>query len=330
MWRRIACLLLIMLFQHASPVRAEAPRDISLLARLRWAQFRLVLGRIEVANIHSSQTRTATSGDEVLELIEKLSISGDTDIPSVRYERLTPDGLIAIAVIDGNRVEIDRIATSPEVVPVSFRQYPGADIVLRIGDGAGSQTHRASTLWHLMVAAPAACELHLLPLLELMQPSWQVGEMLSRATDELIREAEMSDFDTRHAARSLIAKLKSSDFTTRQQAQEQLCELGLGVLPYLNQIADSDMTREQQRRLDQVRIKLRGKEADSPERIALWLVEDERIWLSLLSHDELPVRTLAASHLGKRFSQPIDYDPDGTPLERQQQVARIRTRLVRR
>jgi hypothetical protein len=329
MRRRIACLLFCLLFQHASPVRAEAPRTISLLARLKWAQFQLVLGRIEVANIHSSQSRTATSeGDD---LAEKVSISGDTDIPSVRYERLTPSELVAITVIDGDRVEIDRIATSSlEIVPVRFRQNPGAEVILRIGDDADSQTHRAPTLWHLMVAVPDVCESHLLPLLELMQPSWKCDEMLSRATDELLREADTSDFDTRHTARGLIAKLKCSDFATRQQAQEQLFQLGLGVLPYLNHIADSELTREQQRRLEQVRIELRGKQADSPERLALWLVEDERIWLLMLAHDELPIRTYAASHLTKRFAKPIDYDPEGTPLERQQQVARIRTRLVRR
>ena len=330
MRRRMACLLLCLLFQHASAVRAEAPRNTSLLARLKWSQFRLVLGRIEVANIHSSQTRTATSGDEGDELVETLTISGDTDVPSVRYGRHDPTGSVAITVINGNRVEIDQTETAPEVVSVSFRQQPGTDMVLCIGDGTGSQTHHAPTLWHLLVTAPDACESHLLPLLELLQPSWQFGEMLSRATDELIREADASDFDKRHSARSLIAKLKSSDFSTRQQAQQQLGELGVGVLPYLNLIADSDLTREQQRRLEQVRVKLRGQVADTPERIALWLVEDERIWLSMLAHDELPIRVFAATHLAKRFEKPIDYDPEGTPLERQEQVARIRTRLVRR
>lgn len=329
MRRRIACLLLCLLFQHASPVHAEAPRTASLFARLRWAQFQLVLGRIEVANIPSSQSRTAAS--EGVDLVEKLSISGDTDIPSVRYERLTPNELVTITVIDGDRVEIDRVSTSAlAAVPVSFRQNPEADVILRIGEDAGAQTHRAPTLWHLMVASPEACELYLLPLLELMQPSWKFGEMLSRATDELIREAATSDFDTRHAARGLIAKLKSPDFATRQQAQIQLCQLGLGVLPYLNGVTDSDLTREQQRRLEQVRVELRGKEADSPERLALWLVEDERIWLSMLAHDDLPMRTFAASHLAKRFAKPMDYDPEGTPFERQQQVARIRTRIVGR
>lgn len=329
MRRRIACLLLCLLLQHASPVHAEAPCTVSLFARLRWAQFQLVLGRIEVANIPSSQSRTAAS--EGVDLVEKLSISGDTDIPSVRYERLTPNELVTITVIDGDRVEIDRVATSAlAAVPVRFRQNPEADVLLRIGEDADTQTHRAPTLWHLMVASPEACELHLLPLLELMQPSWKFGEMLSRTTDELIREAATSDFDTRHAARGLIAKLKSPDFTTRQQAQIQLRQLGLGVLPYLNHMTDSELTREQQRRLEQVCSELRGKEADSPERLALWLVEDERIWLSMLAHDELPIRTFAASHLAKRFAKPMDYDPEGTPLERQQQVARIRARFVRR
>jgi len=331
MRRRIACLLLCLLFQHATPVRAESARDTSLLARSGWARFQLVLGRIEVANIHSSQTRTATSGGEGDGQFEKLTISGDTDIPSVRYERVTPSDMVALAVIDGNRVQIERTATrSRQVVPVSFRQQPGADVILRIGADSDSHTYRAPTLWHLIIGSPEVCESHLLPLLKMMQPSWQLKDVLARATDELIRQAGASDFDLRHAARSSIAKLKSTNFAEREQAQQQLRRLGVGILPYLNQVSDFELTREQQRRLELVRVDLRGNEADSPERLALWLVEDERIWLAMLAHDELPIRTFAASHLAKRFAKPIDYDPEGTRLERTQQIARIRTRIERR
>lgn len=331
MWRWIAPISLCLLLQHASTVCADEMQHVSLLARSRWAQFQVVLGRIEVANIHSSQSRTATSGDEDADLLERLTVSGDTDIPSVRYERLTPDGTVAIAVIDGDRVEIDRLANATQnVVPVSFRQYPGSDMVLRIGADDDVATHRAPTLWHLMFAAPDACESHLLPLLNVMQPSWHFDKLLARATDELIREAATSDFELRQTTRKLIAKLKSSDFTTRQQAQEQLCKLGLGVLPYLNRISTSELTREQQRRIEGVRSELRGRTADSPERIALWLVEDERIWLSMLAHEELPVRSFAAIHLAKRYTKPLDYDPHGTPVEREQQLARIRGRAALR
>jgi hypothetical protein len=333
MRRWIACLLLCLLFQHTLPVRAESARSTSLLARSGWARFQLVLGRIEVANIHSSQTRTATSGGHGDDQFEKLTISGDTDIPSVRYEQVTPNGLVALTVIDGNRVQIDRTPTrSSQVVPVSFRQQPGADVILRIGVGVGAeiQTYRAPTLWHLIISSPTVCEAHLLPLLKVMQPSWRFGEMLDRATDELIREADTSDFGMRHTARRLVVKLNSKNFATREQSQQQLGELGVGILPYLNQVSDSRLTREQRRRLNLVREDLKGKAADSPERLALWLVEDERIWLALLAHDELPIRTVAASHLAKRFAKPIDYDPDGTRVERTQQIARIRTRIERR
>jgi hypothetical protein len=154
--------------------------------------------------------------------------------------------------------------------------------------------------------------------------------MLARATDELIREAEASDFELRHTARRLVIKLNSTDFATREQAQRQLRELGIGILPYLNRVAESGLTREQQQRLELVRDKLRGSEPDSPERLALWLVEDERIWVAMLAHDELPIRTFAASHLAKRFAKPIDYDPSGTSAERAQQIARIKTRIQRR
>ncbi len=331
MWRWIACLSMCLLFQQVSSVRAESERNISLLARSGWARFHVVLGRIEVSNIPSSQTRTATSGGEGDDQFEKLTISGDTDIPSVRYERVTTSGMVTITVINGDRVEINQTPTrSGQVAPVNFRQQPGADVILRVGADPDIQTYRAPTLWHLLVSSPEVCENHLLPLLRVMQPSWRLDEIMALATDELIREADASEFSLRHKARRLIAKLDSADFAAREQAQSQLRQLGIGILPYLNQASESDLTREQQQRIELVRVDLRGNEADSPQRLALWLVEDERIWLALLAHDELPIRTFAASHLAKRFAKPIDYDPAGTPRERTQQIARIRTRIERR
>jgi hypothetical protein len=331
MRRWIACLLLCLLVQHASAVRAESARNLSLIARSGWVRFHVVLGRIEVANIPSSQTRTATSGGEGDGQFEKLTISGDTDIPSVRYERVTPEGMVAITVIDGDRIEIDQTPTrSQQVVPVSLRQLPGADLMLIVGTAPDAQTYRAPTLWHLLIASPEVCRTHLLPLLKVMQPSWRFEETLAIATDELIREADANDFSMRRDARRLIAKLDSADFATREQTQQQLRQLGIGILPYLNRASDGALTREQQRRLELVRVELRGNEVDSPQRLARWLVEDEQIWLAMLAHDELPIRTFAANHLAKRFAKPIDYDPAGNSLDRSQQIARIRSRIERR
>lgn len=331
MRRWIACLLLCLPFQHASPVRAESDRNVSLLAQTGWARFQIVLGRIEVANIPSSQTRTVTSGGKGDDRFEKLTISGDTDIPSVRYERVTASEMVAITVIDGDRVEINLTPTrSQQVAPVDFLQRPGADVILRVGIEPDIQTYRAPTLWHLLISSPEVCEIHLLPLMKVMQPSWRFDDMLTLATDELVREASSSDFSMRHAARRLIVNLDSVDFAAREQAQQQLRQLGVGILPYLNQVSDSKLTREQLRRVEVVRAELRGHGADSPERLALWLVEDEWIWLAMLAHEELPIRSLAASHLAKRFAKPIDFNPAASPLERTEQIARIRTRIERR
>ncbi|MCA9120560.1 MAG: hypothetical protein H6822_13975 [Planctomycetaceae bacterium] len=330
MRRWIAILSSCVLLTITSFTSAESPPDLSLLARSRWAQFQIVFGRIEVANIHSSQNRTATSGGES-SLLERLTISGDTDIPSVRYERILPDETVAINVINGFRVEIDRQCNaSQEAAPVSFRQTSGAHVVLRIGADKNLQSYRAPSLWHLILAEPEACETHLLPLLNLMQPSWQFDRLVANATDELIREAASSDFELRHTTRKLITRLKSSDFTARQQAEVELCSLGVGILPHLDRLSETELTREQQRRIETVRHRLRGREADSPERLALWLVEDEHVWLSMLGHEELAVRRFAATHLTKRYTKSLDFDPHGTPSERQQQVARIRADVLLR
>lgn len=330
MWRRTACIVLWLLVQQASSLRADSTQGPSLLARTPWVRFQLVLGRIEVANIPSSQTRTTTSGGEGADLFEKLTISGDTDIPSVRYERVTPTDFVSINVINGNRVEIEQLSMSSQhVVPVIFQQLPGADAVLRIGKEKETRTYRAPTLWHLLLASHDVCETHLLPLLNLMQTSWNFEDMLALATDELVREAGSSDFRTRRLARKFVRQLSDPDFAVRRYAEHNLCQLGVRVLPYLDRIPDAELNREQRQRIARVADNLRSNEADSPRRIAQWLVEDEEAWVSLLAHAELPIREIASDHLAKRFVKPIDFDPQGPAPQRTQQIARLKNRIQR-
>lgn len=331
MQRWIAGVIIGLLIQQTPLVSAEPLEPFSLIARSQWVRFQLVLGHIEVANIHSSQTRSAKRGAIDIGLFEKLTITGDTEIPSVRYERITADENIQVVVINGKRFEITcERRTDQGVERTSFQQAASGDIVLRLGSGPQTQTLRSPSIWHLLISSPEAFEEHVSPLLEVMQPGWRFDEYVVRITDELMRQAQSNDFDSRHTARRLVAKLGSDDFATRKRAQQELRAKGLPILPYLRKLSGKGLTREQQRRVDQICEDIQGSVADSPERVSLWLVEDETIWLAMLGHDELPVRQIAASHLSKRFAKPIGFDPQGNPLERAQQIASLRTRLTLR
>jgi hypothetical protein len=317
-----------MLQQIAAAEAAEM--QASLFDRTGWVRFHLVLGRVEVANINSSQTRTKTTGEPAGESYEKLLISADTEVPSLRYERHTADGILSIEVINGKRVEIKRRSTDASTkAPLHFRQIPGSDLVLSVGPDAARNVYRAPSLWHMMLESPGVVRAELAPILEWMQPSWDFDGLIRRAQDDLIRQAQTNPFVTWRTGRRLIAKLDSKSFAERQNSAYQLRRIGVGLLPYLDQLDPLDLSREQEARLQRIRHQLSPKTPDSPERIATWLVEDERAWLAMLAHEELPIRQFAAEHLAKRARNSLDFDPTAEAAVRAEQVARLKKRLLR-
>ncbi len=365
MRRRIACLSLLLVIHQVIIVRAEPTPEASLLSRSGWVSLRLVLGRIEVANIPSSQTRAATSGAVGTELFEKLAISGDTDTPSVHYQRVTVTDSLSFEVTNGKQVSLRYDVTDPESqseegadplrrgpkpsemdsppkgqtpfrtgsqhgVPVRFQQVPGAELSLIVGRDGHQQVYRSASLWHLAWSSPEVFSNHLAPLLEIVQPSWRFDELTQQATDALIRESQISSFTSRQTARQLVAQLDHPDFTKRQAADRQLRSMGVAVLPFLSQVDRTDLSREQRSRLDRIVRTPGASTTDSPERIARWLVEDERVWLSLLDHEEYPLRRFAAEHLAKRLAHPLPFDPAAEPLLRAQQVAQWKAHFHRR
>ena len=109
----------------------------------------------------------------------------------------------------------------------------------------------------------------------------------------------------------------------------ELRKIGLGLLPYLDRLEPLNLNREQRARMLKIRSDLSPKTPDSPERIAVWLVEDESIWLALLDHDALAVREFATTHLSKRFPKSLRFEPSAGASVRADQIARLKTRLLR-
>ena len=69
--------------------------------------------------------------------------------------------------------------------------------------------------------------------------------------------------------------------------------------------------------------------ADSPERVALWLVDDEQIWVTLLSQPDAEKRHLAVLRLMEIRPEATNFDPYGDELYRQKQLAQLRLALGR-
>jgi len=264
----LAILVAAMLFPQ---VLADNHGDVSLLARSGWARFHVSLGRIEVANIPSSQTRTATSKNEIWS--ESLQIIADTDTPSVVYNR-TGATTLSIAVIDGDRVEIEQSDGKEGGDRVSFRQSAGADIDLLVTVSGEVNRYRGRSLWHLLVSEREVCRAHLLPLLDVMRPGWNLDGTLEKALELLAAEESGRGRDIRDATRRLVRRFDSPSFEVRELSYRQIGALGTGALPCLEAMDGLDMTRERRSRVHRLQSEA-GHHEDSAERIAEWLVADE-------------------------------------------------------
>ncbi|MBP87632.1 MAG: hypothetical protein CMJ64_13070 [Planctomycetaceae bacterium] len=305
--------------------RADEPK-ISLLAKTGWVRLQLVLGRIEVANIASSQTRTATRGEPDDDVQETLTISSATTIPTVRYQKQSNDKTLTFAIVNGQQVELRRTTVGSDRSELRFKQSPRSDLLLEVERNTKKNTYRSPSLWHLMLEEPEVCQRELLPVLKWLQPQWRLKEFINRTEDELILTATASDFGTARAARRLVARLDNADYRARQAALNDLRSLGLGLLPYLRQLDPTDLSREQRQRLSRLETELGANASDTPQRMANWLIEDERIWLTLLEHREQAVRKIAVSHLGKRFPKTFAADSSADPETRLRQVARLKAK----
>lgn len=302
---------------------AEEP-GLSLFARADWARLHLVLGRIEIDNIRSSQTRSAIVGET--ESNEKLSISADTITPSVRYRQVTPQVMLIVEVINGNRVRIRRDPANSDSPAISFEQMPGRDLVLRVGKAETGEEYLAPSIWHLLLEQPEVCQQHLLPILQWLQPKWRFKQFSSRTEDELLLRAKTNQFTTARLASQLVRRLDSHDFEVRRAALEEMRQLGTAVLPWLRQVDLAELSREQRQRLERLQTDLRTRASDSPARVADWLVEDERTWLAMLGHEERAVRQIAASHLSKRFPRAFDSEPGVDPSKQAIQIAKLKAK----
>jgi hypothetical protein len=71
-----------------------------------------------------------------------------------------------------------------------------------------------------------------------------------------------------------------------------------------------------------------GGHADAPDRIALWLVRDPRVWLKLLQRDDEDQRRLAVAQLQRLSSARIAFDPAAAPDVREAQLHSLREELL--
>lgn len=288
----------------------EMPAKRSLLVLSHWARIDVSLGQIQTICIPSAQTRMTTSGMSEGSYYEKLTISGETDTPSVRYEAKDEQRNMSIHVINGNNVTLTQSPNGPNGAPVTFTQSPFGKMILRVGMGDSLQEFPARNIWHLLLREPDTCNQLLMPLLDaciasnhLMQDAHeiQIG-LLNKAGTPHVSRMDMSRY---------VYFLGSEKSEVRRSGIDKLSALGISALPYLESLNLAAMDNRGQRKhvTDAIReIRRRythcedvGSRPDTVERVTLWLFEDPIVWSNFLKGADTDLRAIVLKELQAMF-----------------------------
>lgn len=304
----------------------------SLVVTKNWVRFDLVLGRITATQIRGGQRNCSQNSGADESTRELLSVTCTGDAPSVRYELMDPNQWLIVEVLNRNQVLVLR-EPQPGTATVRLEFVQPADGSIRVLLGDKQQplaAVSADSLWHLMLAEPELCRQELMPILDLLRPHWKLMELANQVETNLLRAA--TDGDGVSAARllELVKALDSPRFAERQLADQQIRTLGVSVLRQFKQLDRTSLTREQRQRIEQIERKLAVPKADTRERVVAWLLNDESVWLSMLSRREADKRQIAAARLSETHPAAHTFDPFADEKQRRKQIDALRLRISAR
>jgi len=128
----------------------------------------------------------------------------------------------------------------------------------------------------------------------------------------------------------LVKRLKSPHFVDRQHADQQLRVLGVVVLSQFKQLERATLTREQRHRIDRIEKDMAVLKADTPERIVAWMLNDQAVWLSMLSRQDAAKRQIAAARLSEVHPAAKKFHPLAEETQRRKQIDALRLRISAR
>ncbi len=331
MWRRTACSVALLLAHEVALTCPGQDRPvIPLPAESPIVRFEIVMGRLTALHLNAGQTRTSRGTDSGCETRESMHVNCEGAVPLVRYERQSATQRTTIEFTNGNRVSMRREPLGDgECTPLELQQLSNGELTVVVGDGDKRREWSAASFWHLLLAEPRLCEQEIVPLLKLLRPAWDFSDAAERIEAALYQTAHSGQIVPRARLAELVGELAHSDFQRRQAADRQLRAAGPMALPYLATLNPNQLTCEQRQRIRRVRESMANAAADSPERVGLWLVDDEQIWLTLLNHPDAENRHMAVLRLMEIRPELTNFDPYGDELYRQEQLAQMRLVLRR-
>ncbi len=311
----------------ASTSRAEEIPKTSLLSRKSWTRFDVILGRITALNPRYRQVNTVFDGSAAKGTRESLSLQVDDGVPSLNYELLSSNTRIRIEVNCGNHVIVQQNSLD-DSRHITYEQPAEGRVVFEVDASGERQTYTAQNLWELILAEPTACQTHLLPLLNLMRPNWQLVKRAAQLESALVRAAKSELSLDQQKLDDLVKQLGSRRFKQRHVADRKLRASGQVILAYLDRLDESHLDGEQRRRIRNIKRDLVFSGEDTPERVAMWLIDSPSVWLILMDRPTASTRETATKHLARITDRPIEFSTDASAKERRELISQLRSELV--
>ncbi|GIW92982.1 MAG: hypothetical protein KatS3mg110_1023 [Pirellulaceae bacterium] len=250
----------------------------NLLERHAWLKLRIEQGRIRTT---APPGQCLSVCDERLGQTERLAVDYKSGPLQLRYERKTSEGRIIFQVNGSTCCQI-QWESSVGIGPLYFEQVPGQPVRVRLYENGSEKHYQATGIWHLLSIYPDVRQ-ELVRCLEQLRPDWQLAYKLQQLEEQLQKrwpEVRIED------VRQCVARLGDSRYAVRNAADRQLRQMGLEILPLLDQIDDQTLGCEQRFRIARIRNSLLPLTEDTPDQVASWLLVDEGYWQarSLASH----------------------------------------------
>ena len=322
----LATLALSSAFGQAIDLPAIEPSP-AMATRLRWLQYTLVSGRVVVSSSHTTRITVPLQVSLDGRRRERQSLNINNALTNVQYDLTTPVEQLSVTVTDSSQLAISRVWHDGKY-NLQFEQIPGRPLLWTLTEAGNKRTLEGESFWHLLIAEPEAVRRHLIPVLEMLHPLWQLSDMGRGIEDLLFERAQSHPQPDRQRWAGLVADLASPKFAVRQNAERELSKAGQVVVPYLQNLDRTRLDAEQAYRVRSLVESLAVGYEDTADRIVIWLSGDEHVWLSLLSRGEPQKRLVAAQQLSAIIG-PVEFDPAAADSVRNAQLERLRIKLRR-
>ena len=304
----------------------------TLPSELGWIKFRIAAGRLQVASPQYRESRSYESGNPLARTSETLRLNVSAQAATVHYQRTTPHETLTVDFDSPTSVTVELLpsdAASGMIAAIKYVQRRDGPVQLTINDGQQTREHQADSFWHLMLLARKDASQTLVPILSMMRPGWPIEETADGIEKSLVKLAASPHRPDRAHWAMLVKQLGSSSFRERRRAERLLREAGPAVVAYLSALPPDSLDAEREARITRLMSSLSSSADDTPDRIAMWLIDDPLIWTTVLESAEVSRRDVARRQLEELLGRTIDFDPEGEPATRRTQVEAVRRSLPR-